>query len=262
MKLFIHFVKSVVPKPVLDRLRGAFYVGRSIPQIESYRSRIAGKQGIEIGGPSSLFFTKLPLYQVAKSVDGVNFSDSTIWEGEIQSGQSYGYYAGKKGVQYVGDAVDLSMIKSSSYDFLLSSNCLEHIANPLKALAEWGRVLKYGAALVLVLPRKESNFDHKRPVTSFEHLLQDFEANVSEQDLTHLDEILSLHDLSLDLAAGNLEEFAIRSRNNFENRTLHHHVFDIPLISTMLEHAGFEVINSQVTQTDFITLALKKNLGS
>ena len=44
-----------------------------------------GQSGIEIGGPSAFFNLKgaFPVYLYAELVDGVNFSDSTIWEGQI-----------------------------------------------------------------------------------------------------------------------------------------------------------------------------------
>lgn len=50
----------------------------------------------------------------------------------------------------------------------------------------------------MVLPFKEKTFDHKRPVTSIEHILEDYNLNIDERDNTHFDEILNLHDLSRD----------------------------------------------------------------
>ena len=59
-----------------------------------------GLNGIEIGGPSALFNLKgaFPIYLYAQSVDGVNFSDSTIWEGQISNGD-YHYSQHKIGKQ-------------------------------------------------------------------------------------------------------------------------------------------------------------------
>lgn len=160
-------------------------------------------------------------------------------------------------MQFVAEASDLSAIQGQSYEFLLSSNCLEHIANPIKALMEWKRIIKPGGAVVLVLPNKVSNFDHKRPTTPFTHLVEDFEKNTSEHDLTHLDEILGLHDLSMDPPAGSLEQFRARSLDNFNNRTLHHHVFDLHVMQNMLAYAGFEVLETAETRTDLFALAKK-----
>ncbi|OBK98347.1 hypothetical protein A5652_06775 [Mycobacterium sp. 1165178.9] len=228
-----------------------------LPLRERYQSFVDGKYGVEIGGPSLLFRTVLPLYQRVRGLDGVNFSADTIWEGRIEAGARYHYQRNKRGHQFIADATDLNKFATARYDFLLSSNCLEHTANPLKALVEWKRVIKVGGALVLVVPNKENNFDHRRPVTKFEHLLDDFTADVGEDDLTHLDEILALHDLRRDWPAGGRQQFRKRSLKNFHNRTLHHHVFDVGLIEEMLQRVGFGIVDVTTTRTDFFALAMK-----
>src|SRR4051794_38319112 len=100
--------------------------------------------GIEIGGPSPIFRVKgiFPVYVYAKNIDGVNFSNHTIWEGKLEAGYTYCYFDHFCGYQYIAEATDLHMIKSNTYDFVLSSHSLEHTANPLKALKEWNRILK------------------------------------------------------------------------------------------------------------------------
>lgn len=250
-------IKNNLPNSLFELLQSLKYVGKKIPDYEIYQSFIRNRKGIEIGGPSTLFKTMLPIYQVVESLDGVNYANNTLWEGSLRVGRTFNYVRNKKGIQFICDATDLDQIKSSTYDFLLSSNCLEHVANPLKAIEEWKRVVKDDGLVLLVLPNKYSNFDHNRPVTTFEHLLDDCRNEVTEHDLTHLDEILALHDLSMDPPAGNLEEFRLRSLNNFENRALHHHVFDIPLMTEMLEHFGFEIIKSDTTETDYFALGRK-----
>lgn len=250
-------IKEFAPKSPVDLFYILKHARWRLPLRQKYQSVVENKYGIEIGGPSALFKKVLPLYPLVAGLDGVNFSSETVWEGRIKAGGSYNYDDGKSGRQFVSEASDLSGIATAHYDFLLSSNCLEHVANPLKALAEWERVVKPGGGLVLVLPNKESNFDHRRPVTKFEHLLEDFASAIGEDDLTHLDEILTLHDLSMDPLAGDLAHFRQRSLKNFENRTLHHHVFDAPLIETMLDHIGLDVVDLTITKTDFFALAVK-----
>lgn len=215
------------------------------------------KKGIEIGGPSNLFKYSLPIYERVHSLDGVNFSNATYWEGQIQHGNTYKYYKDKVGYQYISDGTDLSKINDGSYDFLVSSNCLEHIANPLKAISEWHRVLKDDGILLLVLPNKISNFDNKRPFTTFEHLLEDYNDQTREDDLTHLKEILELHDLKMDLPAGNIENFKKRSLDNFQHRYLHHHVFNLPLMEKMMKWIDFETILKNETFENFYILAKK-----
>ncbi len=62
----------------------------------------------------------------------------------------------------------------------------------------------------------------------------------------------------MDPPAGDLEHFRQRSLKNFENRTLHHHVFDVQLIEQMLDQVGFEIEDLTTTKTDFFALATKK----
>jgi len=250
-------IKEFAPKSAVDRFFIRKYARRRFPLRQKYQLVVENKYGIEVGGPSALFKTVLPVYQFVGGLDGVNFSTDTVWEGRIKVGESFNYDDDKSGRQFISEATDLSEIATARYDFLLSSNCLEHVANPIKALAEWRRVIKPGGGLILVLPNRESNFDHQRSVTKFEHLLDDFTHDIGEDDLTHLDEILALHDLSRDPAAGDLEQFRQRSLKNFENRTLHHHVFDVPLIEKMLNHVGFEIVDMTTTETDFFALATK-----
>jgi SAM-dependent methyltransferase len=222
-----------------------------------YQELFRGQVGLEVGGPSELFRRVLPIYEVAAAVDGANFSSTTIWEGAISAGRTFEFMTGRVGLQYIAEATDLSVIPSARYDFVISSNCLEHVANPLKAVGEWLRVLRSGGHLLLVLPRKESNFDHHRPITEFSHLLQDFEFDMSEHDLTHLDEILKLHDYARDPPAGDRAQMNRRSLANFDNRCLHHHVFDQGLIEEVFRHFGLVTLHRTTTKTDHIAVARK-----
>lgn len=200
-----------------------------------------GLNGIEIGGPTELFAMEFPVYPGVAHLDCANFSSSTVWEGSIKEGLHFNYYKDKKGFQYIHEASDLSDIESEKYDFLLASHCLEHCANTIKTMKEWLRVLKQDGYILLVLPDKRFTFDHKRNITPFNHLLEDYQKNVDERDMTHLEEILSLHDLTLDPPAGDIEAFRQRSLKNFENRCLHHHVFDFPLLTQLFSYLNIEV---------------------
>lgn len=230
---------------------------RKISNYKLYQEYFYNKSGIEIGGPSSFFKGKVPIYNKLKSLDGVNFSSSTVWEGKLNEGVNYKFGRNRKGYQFICDAVNLNKIESGKYDFVLSCNNLEHIANPFKALTEWLRVIKPNGLLLLVLPNKDSNFDHNRSIVSIEHLMDDFKNNISEEDLTHLDEILTLHDLSMDPPAGDFDSFKKRSLNNFQNRCMHQHVFDIALLKQIFNYFNVEVLINDSTKTDFIILGRK-----
>lgn len=201
------------------------------------------KKGIEIGGPSGIFSAEIPIYQVINSLDGCNFSNHTIWEGNIAEGCNFSYFENKNGFQYICEASNLQAIPNEKYDFLIASHCLEHCANTLKTVEEWLRVIKKGGAILLILPDKRYTFDHNRPITDFKHLVNDFIMNIDETDLTHLEEILELHDLNLDIPAGTIENFKNRSLENYKNRCLHHHIFDFELLKIIFNYFNIEVIN-------------------
>jgi SAM-dependent methyltransferase len=212
------------------------------------------KNGIEIGGPSFIFSEKglIPIYPIVDNLDGCNFSNFTIWEGSIEDGKSYKFYENKAGVQFIKEATDLKAIADKKYDFVISTNCLEHMANPLKALEEWSRVLNNEGMLLLILPNKEYTFDHKRKDTSFEHLMDDYRNNTDESDMTHLEEILKLHDLNRDKPSGSFIEFKTRSLKNIENRALHHHVFSLSLMKEIVDYLGLTLQYSHSNKNHII----------
>lgn len=214
------------------------YVASFVGEFRHHAASFQGQLGLEIGGPSDVFrrFAALPVYALARRVDGVNFSSNTMWEGRISEGMTYEYARGHIGRQFIGEASNLSAIRTGAYDFLISSHALEHCANPLKAMSEWRRVIRPGGLMLVVLPRRQDTFDHFRPITPFEHLLEDESREVDETDLTHLDEIVALHDLTRDAPGLTRESYLARALKNHENRGLHHHVFDEALMRRMLAH--------------------------
>jgi len=95
-------------------------------------------------------------------------------------------------------------------------------------------------------------------VTAFSHLVSDFENGIQEDDLTHLKEILELHDLSMDRHAGTLEQFKDRSLKNFENRALHQHVFDMSVLKAIFNYFKLEVLLTHEGR-DLILVGKKSN---
>jgi SAM-dependent methyltransferase len=260
-------IKRLSAKVEADGVSGLLSVGyrRALPRrLAGYRSLLRlfdGKTGLEIGGPSEFFRKRgpMPVYTVAATIDNCNFSDRTIWEGEIEEGETFHFDQGRApGRQYVREASQLDGIPSSAYNFVLSSHTLEHVANPLQALTEWIRVLKAEGLLLLVVPHRDGTFDHRRPVTSLAHVVQDFENETSEDDLTHLEEILRLHDLSRDPWAGDLEAFRQRAMRNSENRSLHHHVFDTRFAIELIDHMGLQLVHVECVQPVHIVVMARK----
>jgi SAM-dependent methyltransferase len=226
---------------------------------------LTNARALEIGGPSPIFGAAglMPVYTLLARVDNCNFGQTTVWEQEITTGDSFRFDRRKApGTQWIAEACALPHIEDGTYDAVLSSHSIEHTANPLRALEEWKRILRDGGHLVLVVPHKEGTFDHRRPVTALSHLVDDLERGTGEDDLTHLPEVLALHDLSRDPGAGERAMFEARSQRNHENRCIHHHVFDTALVAEMLDRAGFRIRILEAVEPHHIVAVARKEKSS
>lgn len=203
---------------------------------------VSKNYGVEIGGPSNS--TGKLIYQNCLNMDNVIFNYDTIWSKHTSE---YKFYNEKIGKVIINDAVDISNIMGNTYDFCFSSHSLEHIANPLKAIKEWLRIVKPNGHIIIVVPEKSKTFDHRRDYTEFSTILDQYIRDVGEDDLSTLPEILSKHDLSMDPPAGNIIQFKERSLNNFHNRCLHHYVYDDELLINICNYFKCEFI-FKVTQ--------------
>jgi SAM-dependent methyltransferase len=202
------------------------------------------KFGVEIGGPSS---TGVFIYENVYNMDNVIFSKNTIWSNHTEE---YNFYQNKKGKVIINDAVNISDIENDYYDFCFSSHSLEHIANPLKAVKEWLRIIKKNGYLIIIVPEKSACFDHKRKYSKFSTLLSQYEKNIGEDDLSTLPEILLNHDLTLDPPAGDLGSFTKRSLDNFNNRCLHHYVYNDELLMEICNYFQSEFIYKETQGLD------------
>jgi hypothetical protein len=220
--------------------------------------------GLEVGGPSSVFEKNgiLPIYSIIENLDNCNFADTTTWQETVTEGMTFQFSKSHAlGRQYICEATNLHKIPSCKYDFLLSSHVIEHSANPLQALSEWMRILKDEGVLILLIPHKDGTFDHRRPVTTLEHLIKDFENETKEDDKTHLPEILELHDLTKDLGAGTFEAFKKRSEHNFQNRCLHQHVFDTGIAIGMIDYKKLQIHAVEAILPCHIVIVAQKRTG-
>jgi SAM-dependent methyltransferase len=229
----------------MARLALQHRLGRRLQVYELCRPVVDGACALEIGGPSGLFARggALPLYPLLERVDNCDFAGDTIWHGEAADGAPFRYDAERPpGRTFIRDATNLEGIDDDSYDVLLASHALEHVANPLGALAEWKRVVGPAGHLILVVPHLENTFDHRRPVTSLAHLEADLAASTTEADDTHVQEFIALCDLRRVPEPLSREAFEARTSEHLVNRTIHHHVFDTDLVVHLLDRAGFQVL--------------------
>jgi SAM-dependent methyltransferase len=222
--------------------------------------KLKGKSGIEVGGPSQIFSETgpIPLYRIIDSLDNINYSNKTFWS-SIDAGNNFSFSSNKKnGKQIIADAIDLSQVLNESYDFLLASHVIEHIANPIKAVLEWKRIVRKGGLLVIVAPDRRKTYDRKRPLTTIDHVITDFKQNMTESDSTHFAEVRDLHDLTMDSTVSNIEEHIDRTNRNLETRIVHHHTFDVKLLTAIMEFCGLQIIDDQVFNPYHIVVVGRK----
>lgn len=236
-----------------------FFPKRS-PVYRAAAKYVKNAHGLEIGGPSYAFSAqwRLPFYTIAGSIDGCNFAEESVWADKADGGAYIWDTVRKPGTLHICEGNNLTSIADASYDFLLSSHNLEHFANPIKALIEWRRVIKPTGALIVLVPQKELTFDRHRETTSFNHLVDDFRKGISEADMTHYDEIVSKTDISIypEVLARSPDAFTTLSKNNINNRCMHHHVFDYPLMQQLADFCELNLIRHSVDQPNHLSFLL------
>ena len=230
---------GMVSVALRHRLRRPLRIGRLV------ESALAGKRGLEIGGPSAVFARGglLPIYPTLASLDNCDFGGDTLWHGAVADGSPYRYDAERAaGTHFIRDATDLAGMADASYDAVVSSHTLEHVANPLRALAEWSRVIGSAGHVLVVVPHAEHTVDRSRPLTTLEHIEQDYEQGTREDDDTHVQEFVELADLDVDPERLTRDAFRVRTTAFASNRAIHHHVFDTRLVVQLFDRAGYRVL--------------------
>lgn len=91
-------------------------------------------------------------------------------------------------IDVVDDGEKLANFKDQSLDFVIANHFLEHSQDPIVTVSNQLRVLNPNGILYLALPDKRYTFDIDRPVTSFEHMVKDFEEGPGWSRRKHFEE--------------------------------------------------------------------------
>lgn len=92
----------------------------------------------------------------------------------------------------VDDGERLASITDASQDFVIANHFLEHCQDPIGALQTIMRVLKPGGIAYLAVPDKRFTFDHRRPITTLDHLVRDHEEGPAWSRRAHYEEWAAL----------------------------------------------------------------------
>ena len=85
-------------------------------------------------------------------------------------------------------------VESESEDYILSSHVVEHCPNLIKTLLEWFRIVKPGGCIYMIVPHRDAApSDVGRPLTDWEHLLDDYRANRTPETEPEAGKFLHCH---------------------------------------------------------------------
>jgi SAM-dependent methyltransferase len=141
-------------------------------------------------------------------------------------------------VDVVDDAHTLAKFEDGSLDFVLANHVIEHMANPLLALSSWARVLKPGGRLFLAVPERSLTFDATRPITPWEHLVDDYLSPSDVRDFEHFLEF-ALHVSCRFFKVRPESEYTEFAKELWEKQySIHYHVWDFALFSEVLDRCS------------------------
>jgi predicted SAM-dependent methyltransferase len=166
--------------------------------------------------------------------------------------------------QIISSAEELSPIPTSSLDFVVASHVLEHTDRVLLALSNFLRVLKPNGILFLAIPNKCFSFDRLRVVTSWQHLLDEFNHPllVASHRKEHFREWSLSHHGGGTFPTENLDTLGA----HFESKhyAIHFHTWDAQSITEFLLRAQTELkfpfrILASMAQAHEFVYVLSKN---
>ena len=216
------------------------YFKKLIPKQSDQRERLAKRFvkgcGLEIGALHRPLV--LPASVKVKYVDLVSREESIKKFPELDASEIVT-------VDYIDDGFVLSEIPQASQDFLIANHVLEHTPNPIRTLKNWAGILKPEGILFITVPIAEECFDKGRPLTTLEHLIDDFElynknalpraqTKIEQKNKDHLREWIDISERNLftdryaDYKHPSFVEIEKRiEATNIKNIEIHFHTFSL-----------------------------------
>jgi predicted SAM-dependent methyltransferase len=144
-------------------------------------------------------------------------------------------------VDIITDGETLESISNFSQDFVIANHFLEHCQNPLFAIENMLRVLKQNGILFIAAPDKRYTFDIARPVTTYQHLENDYADGGENSKKQHFEEWVKLVYHITDELEATKQVNTLMSINY----SIHFHVWTqveiIEMILNLKQKLGFEV---------------------
>ena len=129
------------------------------------------------------------------------------------------------------DAEGLGCFAEASLDFVVCCHVLEHLKNPLQALAEIRRVLRPGGRAALAIPDKAYTFDKDRPLTGLAHLQQIYrEKTTAPLPEDYMDIVRYIHPQMLQVGEAERQGYL----EHLMKRREHLNIWDSPAFAAFL----------------------------
>ncbi|MEG4232668.1 methyltransferase domain-containing protein [Microcoleus sp. Pol11C3] len=159
----------------------------------------------------------------------------------------------------VDNGETLSSIADNSWDFLIANHMIEHCQNPIGALENFLRVIKPGGLVYMGVPDKRYTFDIDRPLTSLNHLIQDYHEGPEWSKLSHYQEWVSLVDNKF-----HQESVPVRMQHLLDiDYSIHFHVWTAETFPEFLAYCknnlsfGFEIELLKENFDEIVTILRK-----
>lgn len=84
-------------------------------------------------------------------------------------------------IDIIDDGQVLETIGNGSLDFIIANHLIEHCDNPLGTIENWLSKLRPGGIIFMAVPDQRKGWDERRPVTSLQHMVDDYRASLSDR---------------------------------------------------------------------------------
>lgn len=96
-------------------------------------------------------------------------------------------------IDVVDDGEKLTKFKNNSLDFIIANHFLEHCLDPIGTLLMMHKKLRRNGTLYMAIPDMRYTFDRERPLTTYEHLLDEHRDKTGKRfRKTHTEEFIKL----------------------------------------------------------------------
>lgn len=212
---------------------------------------VNNKKILEIGGPTNNNYWIPKFYKISKDITIINLENENNIS--LNTGCASSKSSDKLKILNCNNVEEFISNHDSTYDIIISSHTVEHIANPIKILKLWKKLLNSNGIMIHILPEKSRTSDYLRPITMFKKLKLKYINKTDEDDNSEIPEILQYigncctwnkNILLTEEEISTQKEQLMYYFNNpsiiKKTRPLHHHVYDFSLLSELSNFIGMD----------------------